>query len=57
MIKYLRNCAAIWHLEMKLEIVCADIPLDFSKSAKKWGHNGTLFLLDEVVDQVHGQWR
>jgi hypothetical protein len=57
-IKYLRNSAAIWHLEMKLEIVCSIIPLEFSKSAKKWGHSvELLFLLDEVIDQVQGQWR
>jgi hypothetical protein len=43
---------------MKLEIVCSIIRLEFSKSAKKWGHSvELLFLLDEVIDQVHGQWR
>jgi hypothetical protein len=43
---------------MKLEIVCSIIPLEFSKSEKKWGHSVvTLFLLDEVVDQVQEQWR
>jgi hypothetical protein len=57
-IKYLRNSAAIWHLEMKLEIVSFIIPLEFSKLAKNGGTAwNSLFLLDEVVDQVHGQWR
>jgi hypothetical protein len=49
----LRHCDAIWHLEMKLEIVCSIIQLDFSKSARKWGHSMELFLLDVVIDRVH----
>jgi hypothetical protein len=48
-------------MEIKLEIICSIIPLEFSKSAKKWGHSvELLFLLDEVGHRpgtVHGQWQ
>jgi hypothetical protein len=44
MIKYLCNSAAIWHLEMKLEIVCSIIPLEYFPNRQKMGaQRGTLF--------------